>query len=426
MNHIAADNHLSEILNNGLKAVLPANFLPKAIETIAIPGEAKGFHLFGAGKAALSMAESMMDIKGSHIVSATVISNENREARYREIQAYSGTHPILNRENIMATRLMMERMSALDQSEHFLFLLSGGASALFEILNPKIALESYREMIHTLMREGIDIEALNSIRIVLSLIKGGRAARQIKADGAVLLVSDVITDNPELIASGPFYYPDKQHLTKSRAAELHQWWRLERWISRDDFLEIAGDLPLFSRKERPIPHRIVANNKMALKAASLKATLLGYQSKTYPRMLYGEAREAARLIGHQIRETQKTAAGLRKLCLIWGGETTVTVKGNGIGGRNQELLLCLIPILADHFSWQAAAIGSDGIDGVSDAAGAFFSSMDYKNLKINSTELQDYLRRNDSASFFQKYGRQIKTGPTGTNVGDLFIVLIEP
>ncbi len=370
------------------------------------------------------MAEVLMDLKQSSILSATIISNERREPRYPLIRANSGTHPLLSEENIQASQLIIEQMCSLKESEYFLFLLSGGASALFEILNPKINLESYRNLVDTLMREAIDISELNCIRIVLSLVKGGRAAQQIRASGSVLLVSDVLNDNPELIASGPFYFPDKERLTKSRAAVLYYRWKLQRWIAWETFWDMAGSLAVFHKKGRKIPHRVVANNKLAIKAAAKKAAELGFKVKSYPRMLYGEAREAARIIEHQIAENEKNLATRDKVCLIWGGETTVTVRGNGIGGRNQELLLSLIAILADNFSWQAASFGTDGIDGVSDAAGAWFSNQDFTNFKISQKEIFGYLKRNDSASFFKKYQRQILSGPTGTNVGDLLIVLI--
>jgi glycerate-2-kinase len=312
--------------------------------------------------------------------------------------------------------------SICEEGDCVIVLISGGGSSLF--CKPRVPLSDLQKTIALMLRSGATIEEVNTIRKHLSMVKGGQLIKQTKAVCVSLIISDIVHDPITSIASGPTS-PDPT--TFSDAQEILTRYRLwekmpikVRAVIEDG---IKGRIPETVKPQDPsfdsVFNFIVANNKLACQGALKKARQLGYDGQLLSTSLTGEARDAGRSL---IQRTLKSSSSGKTVC-ISGGETTVTVSGNGSGGRNQELVLGCISDIAGK-DVVVASFATDGIDGNSDVAGALADGCTLARAKKKKLDPRRFLEENNSSVFFKGLSDALLTGSTGTNVMDIQILIL--
>lgn len=337
----------------------------------------KNLYIFSVGKAGFSMARECEEILKDKIKGGLAVSTSKGKLKY--IKHFKSTHPLVSKKSIKAGNLLLDEVSKLNENDYFIFLLSGGASAMIEKPIEGLSLDDFSKISKALLSSGIDIKALNSVRKSISQIKGGKLANSIKAQGSVLVLSDVIEDD----------------------------------------LNTIGSAPMNNGKFK---HYIIGNNKIALKEAKKYINKKVDKVKIITTSLDKNSPNASSYISKIIKEYDKK---YENFCLLFGGETTTIVEANGKGGRNQELALRLL--IDNKFNKNISILisGSDGIDGNSDANGAFIDFEVFEKIKTLNLDANEYLKNCDSNSFFKKLSYDFVTGITGTNVMDFIIVLKE-
>jgi hydroxypyruvate reductase len=392
----------------------------------------------GAGKATARMARAVEEILGDRLTGGAVVVKYGHAAPLRNIRQFEAAHPVPDEAGVEGTRRIVGLLQEADERALVLCLLSGGGSALLVAPGRGVSLADKQRTTELLLRAGADIGELNAVRKHLSAIKGGRLA-QIACRPAIvtLLVSDVIGDRLDVISSGPTV-PDRS--TFGGALAVIEKYRLQAQVpkralsflmrgreGREAETPKEGD-PCFRNKAEVI----IAGLGQALTAAGEEARGRGYRARTITAELAGEARAAARLLAGQALEAREQLAGGERLCLLSGGETTVTVRGSGKGGRNQELALAFALEIEGTKGITFLSAGTDGTDGPTDAAGAVVDGETAAQARTAGLDPVASVENNDSYSFFQKLDSltgsrsHLVTGPTGTNVMDMQVVLIGP
>ena len=338
-------------------------------------------------------------------------------------------HPLPNDGSVAGARRAMEIARASQAGDLLLVLLSGGGSALMALPAAGISLAEKQQTARLLMEQGADIYELNTVRKHLSAIKGGQLAAAAAGSVLTLAVSDVVGDDLSVIASGPTV-PDDSTYAQARAVlerrggeQLYPPSVMERLRRGAEGLEAETPKSGDARLARAAA-RVIGPQRGAIEGAQRAAEARGYTVHVVREPVTGEARAAA--VEHIERLAPVAASARRPLCIVSSGETTVTVRGNGKGGRNQEFALAIAPLLERLGGDVAAAsIGTDGIDGPTDAAGAIVDRGTFDRARAAGLEpAQAYLDNNDSYRFFDATGDLIRTGPTCTNVGDLQVILV--
>lgn len=376
---------LSQLYTQAVAAVQAESIIQKSIRCtdseLIICDQHYPWHSFQnlycltVGKAGLGMAQACEKILGDNIHNGVAISHQTGDLD--RMTHFSSTHPLVSHKSMESAEALIRMMEQMQEDDLFIFCLSGGASAMIEKPIEGLSLEDFQKVSKALLGSGIDIKALNSVRKSISQIKGGKLASHTKANGIVLVLSDVIGGDLHTIGSAPM-------------------------------------------RNGRFPHHIIGNNRIALE--TIKTSIEG-EVETVEIMtttLDQSSAEAARYIADIIqRYDQKYAS----FCLLFGGETTTEVKGNGQGGRNQELALRLL--LAECVTEKIAILcaGSDGIDGNSPATGAVVDRDIYTSMKEKHLDPKVYLDNSDSYGFFSQLGYDLTTGATGTNVMDFIMVL---
>jgi glycerate 2-kinase len=381
--------------------------------------------LIAVGKAAVEMAAAVETIVGNRLTAGIAITKHGHaNSRLRKIPILETGHPIPDAAGINAARQVRELLRELNARDLLIVAVSGGASALLSAPTEPITLAAKQKTTDLLLRAGADIFQLNAVRKHLSFLKGGRlAALAYPATVVSLLLSDVIGDPLDVIGSGPTA-PDPT--TFAEAIQVLEKFKviartpkvvldLLQKGARDEIAETPkpGD-PLFEN----VYNVVAGSNALALKAAARQARALGYRPRIVSSIVSGEAREVARKHAEILRKVVK-----RPACLLAGGETTVTVKGKGKGGRNQEFALAAAIAMDGLPGVLALCAGTDGTDGPTDAAGAIATGNTIARATRLSLDPAKYLANNDSYSFFEALNDLVKTGPTGTNVMDIEILL---
>ena len=397
-----------------------------------------GYHrifVVGAGKAAAPMTQALEKIVGkSRIDGGMVVVKEGHghpTERGSHIEIREAGHPIPDRAGFEAAHEIEALLRQANARDLVLVLISGGASALLPSPVPPITLADKQKTTDLLLRAGADIFELNTVRKHLSLLKGGRlAALAYPATVVALLLSDVIGDPLSVIGSGPTV-PDES--TYGDALRVLDKFKLTTLVPRSvlDVLErgARGQLP-----ETPKPgdvlfenvHNVViGSNRLALEAAAAKSASLGYQPVILTSTLRGESRIVAVTLAEIVRETKSTGHPFPPpVCLLAGGETTVTVRGRGKGGRNQEFALAAALALEDVPDWLVLSAGTDGTDGPTTAAGAIADGATVARAAGRKKPARFALDNNNSYPVFQSIGDLVETGPTGTNVMDIHLFLV--
>lgn len=382
------------------------------------------------GKAAVAMAHGVAEVLPQLPAHVLVVTKAGHAAgALAGWEVIEASHPVPDTESLRAAFRIRETIlsNRLQASDLLILAVSGGASALVAAPDPPLTLEDKRRTTELLLRAGADIHELNAVRKHLSFLKGGRlAAMAAPATVLNLLLSDVIGDPPGVIGSGlaapdPSTFADAlQILRKYRVETKAPPVVLEQLTNPARPETPKADDPVF----RNVHTFVVGSNHLALEAAALAAASLGYRTVLHSSTLTGETRTvAAELTGVLRREmTGETLP----VCLLAGGETTVTVEGSGKGGRNQEFALAAAMNIADlQEDVLVLSAGTDGTDGPTDAAGAIATTDTMLRAQAAGLDAADYLRRNDSYPFFRKLNDLIITGPTGTNVMDIQIMLAQ-
>jgi glycerate 2-kinase len=332
------------------------------------------------------------------------------------IPVHLGSHPIPNEQSFESTSALTSWLKEKPSDVALLVVLSGGTSALCVMPLPSVGLKSKMRINDMLIRSGAGIQEINTVRKHLSLVKGGQLggfASQMKT--CVLVISDVIGDDFATIGSGPFYPDPTTFLDAKNVLVRYDLWDNTPGDARTTIENgISGAIPE-TPKEGHIPHRIIASNEIARQAAASKAQSLGYKTQMPVGAVQGDVENAVQQIFATMQQLPSKSA------LLLGGEITIRLKGHGTGGRNQHLALLLTERLK-NLKVSFAAAGTDGIDGNSPAAGAWTDGNTFE--RASGTESFRKAAENfDSYHYFERLGQNIITGPTGTNVMDLYVAL---
>ena len=342
---------------------------------------------------------------------------------------YDAGHPLPDGGSVAGAQRALDIARASDERDLLLVLISGGGSALMALPAPEIPLDAKQRTARVLMEQGADIYELNTVRKHLSAIKGGQLALAARGAVLTLAVSDVVGDDLSVIASGPTVADDSTFagaldvLARRGGQSIYPQAVVDRLVRG-----AAGDVPETPSSGDPrlarAHARVIGPQRGAIDGARAAAEALGYHVHIVSEPVTGEARDAAR---HHVAQAAAAIASLpRPVCVIASGETTVTVTGRGKGGRNQEFAFAMAQSLAALGPHAAAAsVGTDGIDGPTDAAGALVDPTTFARARAAGLAApEDYLTENNTYEFFNRIGDLIRTGPTNTNVGDLQVILV--
>ncbi len=400
-----------KIIDRSIKAVLPDEAVMKALKNFAC--DSGKIVLVAAGKAAWQMADAAVKALPRIDEGIVITKYGHVKGNIKGIDCYEAGHPVPDENGFAATKRALEMVEHLSAEDHVIFLLSGGGSALFEI--PKIPGKELQDITNQLLSSGADIARINTIRKRLSAVKGGRFALACApAKVFTIVLSDIVGDPLDMIASGPAY-PDSS--TCEDTKRIAEKYGLK--LSEDARQLLNEETP----KELTNVETCITGSVRELCAAAAKAcTDLGYRTEILTSELCCEAKEA----GEYLAETAKrhmTETG--KMAFIAGGETVVHVTGKGKGGRNQELALSAAPLIAGfERSIAIFSVGSDGTDGPTDAAGGYVDTETCAELAAKNISISDVLDDNDAYNALKESDGLIITGPTGTNVNDVAVVLL--
>ncbi len=373
--------------------------------------------VIGAGKASASMARAVERLLGNRIAGGWINVKDGHTAHLRKIHQQECGHPVPDARGVDGTRKMAEIAREAGVRDLLICVISGGASALTPAPD-SMTLSEKQELTKKLLASGATIHEINAVRKHLSSFKGGQLAKlAYPATTIALILSDVIGDDLDVIGSGPTV-GDMSTIDDARAV-------LAKYgITQSvEFHETPKpDDPAFER----VQNIIVGSNEQAIDAAARKAKALGYRTLVLSTMIEGETRDVAGVHAAIAKEILATGRPLRApACVLSGGETTVTIRGSGMGGRNQEFVLAAAIALEGSGPVTVLSAGTDGTDGPTDAAGAIGDSSTVVRGRELGMDAGEFLANNDSYHFFEKIEGLVKTGPTGTNVMDVRVVLVE-
>lgn len=429
---------IGNILNAALAAADPRQVVKRYLHlegTSLIVGE-KEFELgttrrirvVGAGKASVAMLQALVEIMGEHIDSGLVIAKNVPDGieRIGSVEVLAGSHPVTSMKSVLATQRMIASLEGLSAEDIVICLISGGGSALMTDPKPGVSLEDLQSLNRLLLACGADIEDFNTLRKHLDRIKGG-GLRRITAPAEVisLIISDVIGSRLEVIASGPTAPDPSTFIDAQRVVEKFS---LMDEIPRSilDVLKrgVAGEIeetlkpgdPIFKRTH----HFIVGDNRQAALAGIENARALGMNTLLLTTSMQGEARCAGKFLANVIQQIRLTGEPIPPpACIIAGGETTVTLRGNGYGGRNQELALGAVSGLAGQRDIVLVTLATDGEDGPTDAAGAVVTGETMQRAQTLGMNPEEFIIENNAYRFFERLDDLLRPGSTGTNVNDL-------
>lgn len=415
-----------------MAAVDAGGLVRRALQSPAIAASltrATTVDVVAAGKAAGVMLEAFTSASPARLRTIVGVGPPSDALRPVGAEWYDAGHPLPNQGSVVGARRVLQVASDTHDAGLLVVLLSGGGSALMALPAPGLALADKQETVRGLLERGADIHELNTVRKHLSAIKGGQLAAAARGAVLTLAVSDVVGDDLSVIASGPTV-PDESSYAAALAV-LARRGGLARYPSAVvAHLDrgAAGLVPETPapgdvRLARSVAH-VIGFQRGAIADAQRVAASLGYTVHVVAEPVTGEARTSgAALVG---RAWQLVGEAARPLCVLAAGETTVTVVGDGKGGRNQELAFAMGEDLGRLGPLAvAASLGTDGIDGPTDAAGAVVDTQTFaRAAAAGVADPRAYLRNNDTYAFFDRLGDLIRTGPTNTNVGDLQVILI--
>ena len=400
------------IIDRAIKESLPDSAVRKALQEFP---ETKGkVVLIAVGKAAWQMADAAYSFLGNRISGGVVVTKyDHSKGRIGNLEIYEGGHPVPDENSYKGTSAAIKAVEGLGEEDIVLFLVSGGGSALFE--KPLIPSSDMARLTSELLASGASITEMNTIRKRMSAVKGGKFALLCKpAKVFSIVLSDIIGDPLDMIASGPAY-PDSS--TREEAAAIAEAYGLT----------LTDEMKKLLAEETPksldnVETHVTGSVRELCASASRAAEELGYKSFVITSYLSCIAREAGVMMADIAMHNKDSK---ESLAFIMGGETVVKLTGKGKGGRNQELALSAAPLLSSVENAAVFSVGSDGTDGPTDAAGGYVDSDTLSILKAKGIDVQKVLEDNDAYHALEKCGGLVITGPTGTNVNDVSVLLIK-
>lgn len=399
-------------------------------------GRWQKIHVFAFGKAACSMAKAATEVIPKHRLAGKplVITNHGNDIALKNIEVITADHPLPDLSGQKAAELLTKKLKKAEIDDLVLILVSGGGSALLPSPSPGITLDDKIATTDLLLASGASIKQINCVRKHLSTVKGGQLARlAAPADLHTLVLSDVINDDLSTIASGPTV-PDNTSFVNAIAIlkEKNIWDKVPLTVQLILEKGVQGDVKETPKLNDPCfkksSHTLIGSNSISLNRIVNTAKELGYETDIYSHSLSGEARDEAKKL--VLYAKNRIAHGLNQpTAILCGGETTVTIKGTGTGGRNQEMALAFAIAAEKHplkAKWTFLSGGTDGRDGPTDAAGGIVDPKTLARIKKAKANPNNRLNNNDSYSALKKSKDLVITGATGTNVADLQILLIQP
>lgn len=440
-NLVKLRKHARQIFEAGLKAVDPVAAIHHYVtvsDNVLSIGEQQ-FNLkdydrimvVGAGKATAPMAKAMEDLLGNRISDGMIVVKEAHGLPLNGIKVCEASHPVPDERGVAGTEEILSLVEKAGERDLVICLISGGGSALLIAPDRTISLEDKQNATKLLLACGATIHEFNTVRKHLSRVKGGRLAQKAyPATVSSLILSDVVGDDLDVIASGPTV-PDSS--TFQGAEQILKgygiWKHLPASVCQHIEKGTAGQTADTPKPEDTVFQKcsqvLVGTNLQALQAAGQKAHMLGYQPLILSSKVEGEAREVAKFYTGIAKEALGSNNPLKPpACVLAGGETTVTLEGDGRGGRNQEFALAAALTIEGTGDMVVLSGGTDGTDGPTDAAGAMVDETTVARAREKSLDPKEFLRRNDSYTFFKKLDDLVITGPTRTNVMDIYLLLI--
>ena len=416
-----------EIFQAALRAADPAEAIARHlhVDGDVLTAGAKEYQLthykrilvVGAGKATAAMARAIEKLLGDRVSGGLVDVKYGHTAKLKRIEINECAHPVPDASGVAGAERIAAMVAQARKDDLVICLISGGASALLPLPAEGVTLAAKQTLTQRLLKAGATIQQMNAVRKHLSGIKGGRLAGiAYPATVLTLILSDVIGDDPSTIGSGPTS-PDPTSVTDAQAI-LDQFGIKTKLPLRET--PKPGDA-LFRR----VQNLIVGSNRLAIAAAAGKASELGFTPLVLSSSIEGETREIASMHAAIAREVVATGQPVKSpTCLISGGETTVTVRGQGKGGRNQEFVLAAAIALNGLPHVTVLSGGTDGTDGPTDAAGAIADGLTLARARALGLPAAEFLAHNDSYHFFEPLGDLVITGPTNTNVMDLRLMIV--
>jgi glycerate 2-kinase len=427
--------HLLPLMEAALAAVNPFhavkqhlqledNHLTIGSKTFSLEGDFR-IYVVGAGKAGVAMAKAVEQTLGDFIYKSLISVPDLPADPLSVIHLSQGGHPLPSEGSIQAGEKIKRLLEDVREEDLVLVLISGGGSALLEYPLEGLSLSDLQKVNDLLIKSGAPIQEINTVRRQLSMIKGGGLARLAgPATTVALILSDVVGDSLETIASGP--------TTPSTRDAKDVWDILKRYQLKSRLPKnVKNALEASDREKMKIPdlqtdkviNIIIGSNKMAAEAAIAEAKELGFEGILLTTRVEGEAREVGKFIGSLLKSVKLTESR-SPFCIVLGGETTVMVRGSGLGGRNQELALAAALELEDTPNVAVMTLATDGIDGPTSSAGAIVDGDTISNARSLGLDAVSFLMNNDSHTFFKEIRATVTIGPTGTNVNDLIFCLI--
>lgn len=433
------ENDLAQIRNAALAAVDPRKGVRMSLQrpqiAQALRGDEGRLLLLGVGKAAIKMTEAALSMLGDEVSEGIVVTKYDHATDHTlpsRIRLFEAGHPVPDAAGLRGASAVRGLLATTKPQDRVLLLLSGGGSSLLSLPVDCVPLVDLQTTTELLLRSGATIGELNAVRKHLSQLKGGQLARHAApAPIVTLILSDVVGDRLDIIASGPTA-PDPTTFEDA-------WAVLARYGLLDAVpTTVLEYLQAGQRQEQPetpkpgaplfdnVRAYIVGSNRSAAQSAVESAEELGYRSLLLTTYVEGEAREVAKVAAALVKGLVYHGVPCPPpACLVWGGETTVTVRGQGKGGRNQELALAAALEIAGLENVALMALATDGTDGPTDAAGAIVDGKTLKRAEALGKDPVAALKDNDAYPFLDAVGALLRTGPTGTNVNDLLVILVK-
>ncbi len=387
--------------------------------------------VIGGGKATAGMAIEMEKILANHLSKGIVnIPDYTRPKPHSpKIVFHPATHPIPSTKGIKGVQKMLELVGSPSTDDLVICLISGGGSSLMPMPIEGIEISEYQEITNLLLKSGANINEINTIRKHLSAIQGGRLAQKLyPARVLSLIISDVVGDNLDIVASGPTIPDSTTYLDAKQILVRHGLWSkvpkvsasIESGVSDKSLETPKPGSKIFKR----VSNVLIGNNRESCEAATRHLKSVGYRAMILSTRVQGEAREVAKIFSGILSDIRNQGLPLRTpAALVAGGETTVTVSGHGRGGRNQELSLSVALGISGLQDVAFASIGTDGVDGPTDAAGAIVDGQTIGRASKIGMNANSLLENHDSYTYFKRLGDLLITGPTGTNVNDVMVLV---
>jgi glycerate 2-kinase len=419
-----------ECLLAAIRAANPRELTASALRSRGTGGVPGGIQVIAVGKAAPAMLRGAIDALGDLVAGGVMISPDISGALPGGVLAFAGGHPMPNAEGARGARAIERLARDAGSESRLLALISGGASALMTLPADDIPLEALIETSRSLMAAGADIRELNGVRKHLDRLKGGLLARAVGGAAVrALVLSDVIGDPLDVIGSGPLVpdpttYDDAIGVLRRRGV----WHTLPRSVTAHLLAGARGERPETPKEGDPcfmnVEIDIIGNNALAVRGAADEARRRGFDVEVIGVPVSGEARDAGGAFARRALDVMQQGSGGRGACIVSGGETTVTVIGSGVGGRNLEFAAAAALVIDGVRGIAIGSIGTDGRDGPTDAAGAVVNGDSAAEARAFGVDLARHLRDNDVLAALDAVRAVIRTGATGTNVMDVQVAMI--